>query len=1015
MALIDFYIRNQKLSKNGPAVVADTINYVDCSFTFKTRDWDGLDKWLLLEKDETYYEVNLIDDAIPKEPGLTIGAGIWHVSLFGIRADGTRITTDSVTLEVKESAIPEGGPLPVISQTAAEQIAAKADEAFLMAKAVKDAADSGEFNGKDGAPGTPGEQGVPGTPGERGERGLQGIPGEDGYSPQVEVSQFIDNLQKTSGAEIKVKNKDGSISYAVIYDGKNGEPGERGEPGVPGERGLPGEQGVPGERGPAGEDGFSPTVQVEVIWGADGSPKGRLVAITDVNGTKAFSIFNGDDGKDATPEQIAEAVENYLKENPIPGGGGSAEVTAEAIIAALGFTPADEKDIPTVPTKVSAFENDAGYAKKTELPEVPVKSVNGKTGAVQLSYDEVGAEKSGAVATHNTSTDSHNDIRITLAELKAAVEAFLDIDEPTFDQLSELIEKIQANAGSITELTNGKVNVSDIVNNLTTNSSNKPLSAAQGAILKNMIDSVGDDAEEAFRLAETAISNASGANKAAENAQQTAQQASQAAANAAEIANTLPAVRYDEAQSLSEAQKKQARKNIDVPANAEVFENTSNPLFTNHLNVDEIEYGVYLDGSGNEVSSGASVCVTGFIPVKAGDVVRLNEDFPLYCVEGASTPKVVLYDSEYNRLTNVNATSMISGGYYISLLEKNSAGHIISFEIPKPASLAYMRICNNTTVMGKDPIVTVNEEITYEMGYGTKLNPKVKVDFSQVINAPQKNCWSILPYEHISVCYSGINRKPINTIEHFIDAAENFGYNALKCDVRPTSDGELVCCHDAGFTFNSSGKIAAYDADNQTKIHDVTAATCLGYSFPTGEHPCLVGDYLDVCRKYGKVAFVTIRNEYMDVVIPKLLEELKVHNMTYSTIINSMTYDSLVQWRMQDKDIMINYTLSYGANVDTTAIDKAIALGYCSLSGFSLSSAATDPGATCDFEYARANGIRLAEAIAYKEGSPERCYELGYDICTIGIPWGKANNGISEEEVTDMINSAIGTAIGGSY
>jgi hypothetical protein len=57
--------------------------------------------------------------------------------------------------------------------------------------------------------------------------------------------------------------------------------------------------------------------------------------------------------------------------------------------------------IPTVPTKVSAFTNDAGYltqhqdlseyAKKTEIPSVPVKSVNGKTGAVQLSASDVKA------------------------------------------------------------------------------------------------------------------------------------------------------------------------------------------------------------------------------------------------------------------------------------------------------------------------------------------------------------------------------------------------------------------------------------------------------------------------------------------------------------------------------------------------------------------------------------------------------------------------------------------------
>ncbi len=63
--------------------------------------------------------------------------------------------------------------------------------------------------------------------------------------------------------------------------------------------------------------------------------------------------------------------------------------------------------IPTVPTKVSAFTNDAGYltehqdlseyAKKTEIPSVPVKSVNGKTGAVSLTASDVGALPSTTV------------------------------------------------------------------------------------------------------------------------------------------------------------------------------------------------------------------------------------------------------------------------------------------------------------------------------------------------------------------------------------------------------------------------------------------------------------------------------------------------------------------------------------------------------------------------------------------------------------------------------------------
>ena len=430
---------------------------------------------------------------------------------------------------------------------------------------------------------------------------------------------------------------------------------------------------------------------------------------------------------------------------------------------------------------------------------------------------------------------------------------------------------------------------------------------------------------------------------------------------------------------------------------AKVFEPGEVPDFKNVFDTVGIEYGKMIDADGSVSDTTVSLCVTDFIPIKAGDVIRVNEDFPLYCVTGANTPKVTVYDSAYEHLTHINNTGMLVGGYYIELLEKNAEGHIISFRVNKPSSAAYIRICNNTTVVGKNPVLTVNEEIVYGTGYGVALNRKVKVDYDQIVNAPQKNGWSILPYERLSICYSGINRKPINTVEHFTDAATNFGYNTLKCDVRPTSDGELVCCHDAGFTFDSNGFITGYDSTNQTKIHDVPAATVLGYSFKTGEHPCLVGNYLDVCRTYGKVAFITIRDEYMDVVIPKLLEELKIHNMTYSTIINSMTYESLVQWRQQDQNVMINYTLNFGVAIDQMQIDRAVGLGYCTLSGFSLSSSTAAPSASCDFEYARANGVRLLEAIAYHADSPETCWNMGFDGVTIGIPWNPKTSGGSVE------------------
>lgn len=251
------------------------------------------------------------------------------------------------------------------------------------------------------------------------------------------------------------------------------------------------------------------------------------------------------------PDAVKNAVEDYLEKNPVDvqsvnGKKGAVQLSASDVGARpdnwmptasdVGALPSSTV-IPTVPTKVSAFTNDAGYltehqdlseyAKKTEIPSVPVKSVNGKTGAVQLSASDVGARPNtwmptaqdvgalpstytppnqtaeqvgadpkgtaeNAVSQHNTSDDAHNDIRLELKAINDRLTAFFDSDDQTLDELSEIVSYITNNKTLIESITTSKVSVADIVNNLTTNVSNKPLSAAQGVVLKGLIDTLSN-------------------------------------------------------------------------------------------------------------------------------------------------------------------------------------------------------------------------------------------------------------------------------------------------------------------------------------------------------------------------------------------------------------------------------------------------------------------------------------------------------------------------------------------
>ena len=68
-----------------------------------------------------------------------------------------------------------------------------------------------------------------------------------------------------------------------------------------------------------------------------------------------------------------------------------------------------------------------------------------------------------------------------------------DSDDTTLDQLSEIVSYIKNNKNLIDNITTGKVNVTDIIDNLISTDINKPLSANQGKILKDLIDTLTKD------------------------------------------------------------------------------------------------------------------------------------------------------------------------------------------------------------------------------------------------------------------------------------------------------------------------------------------------------------------------------------------------------------------------------------------------------------------------------------------------------------------------------------------
>lgn len=174
---------------------------------------------------------------------------------------------------------------------------------------------------------------------------------------------------------------------------------------------------------------------------------GQVIAVSEVGEDGRPTGFEAtDQGGGVSDEKIAEAVGTYMEAHPI------------------------EESDPTVPD----------WAKQ---PEKPIYT------ALEVGADAAGTAES-KVSVHNTATDSHNDIRELISGLTQRLNALADSDDETFDQMSEVVAYIKSNKSLIDAITTSKINVSDIIDNLTTNVSNKPLSASQGVALKALIDAI---------------------------------------------------------------------------------------------------------------------------------------------------------------------------------------------------------------------------------------------------------------------------------------------------------------------------------------------------------------------------------------------------------------------------------------------------------------------------------------------------------------------------------------------
>ena len=247
------------------------------------------------------------------------------------------------------------------------------------------------------------------------------------------------------------------------------------------------------------EAATAPTIDLHmlVLVIQSGSDEDARVALI---GVDAYGEGGGTGGVDET------AVRELIRKI-VPSWALSSAPPADAVQSVNGKTGAVTIAIPSAPKDIG-LGNVANVLQYSEdnPPPYPVTKVNGKTGEVNLSAEDVGARPaswtptaadvgadpsntaSALMSLHNVNVEAHHDIRLEIEAHREEVNALLNSDDETLNETKEIVAYIKANKTLIDAITAAKVNVKDIVDNLVTNVSNMPLSAAQGVILKALVD-----------------------------------------------------------------------------------------------------------------------------------------------------------------------------------------------------------------------------------------------------------------------------------------------------------------------------------------------------------------------------------------------------------------------------------------------------------------------------------------------------------------------------------------------
>ena len=234
--------------------------------------------------------------------------------------------------------------------------------------------------------------------------------------------------------------------------------------------------------------------------------------------------------------------------------------------------------------------------------------------------------------------------------------------------------------------------------------------------------------------------------------------------------------------------------------------------------------------------------------------------------------------------------------------------------------------------------------------------------------------------QFLSVAHSAVENDPgrSNTAAHFRYCGRQAGFAALRGDVSALRDG-LVMSADPGATLTEDGYLDAFDAASFRPWREMGEEEASSLRHAATMDPVILFDeYLRICRRYGKIAFICLRDEFPAEAAARLLETMEKYRMKERCTVSSVRISSLRAVRDADGGVLLSLALAPSEKLTEAAVDAAWALGAAMISAFDFPDYGRDGVLTGEvLSYARKMDVRICDGVLTNAADLDLVEKLG--------------------------------------